>query len=489
VRSYPGVTIGALGEPRHIQVLHRQRDDAADPPAYSEVVNRVLRAAPVSDTWRAPLRAAGRGLIEVLVSPDPPWTSSSPARRRAAAAVTALGTALVLLAILDLVLSMHGIPGPGKSPAPGLTTGGGALKTHVGSVSATDLEFSPLLLGLGTLLLAWRYPLLAWRIGYLGALFLPLQTPAIPLLWRSAGWESVLLVLLVVVFCLAGWVHSRPALWWMCALMPLPVVLWLEPDWPLVGVASVALAAVTVALDATGASRRARRALVVQSGRTELEEARRALLEERTRIARELHDVVAHHLSLIAVQTETARYRLGDLSDTALAEFSSVSGQAREALTDMRKLLGVLRKDGPAERAPQPGLDDVLDLVAASRRAGIGIELSMPGDARPVPPRVGLCAYRIVQEALSNASRHAPGSLVSVSLEADDRALRLQVANGPAISSAPPEGPRRTGHGLAGMHERVALLDGSLSAAPAPDGGFVVAAVLPLNEALPSQAR
>jgi signal transduction histidine kinase len=359
----------------------------------------------------------------------------------------------------------------------------------VGSVNATGVELSPIVLGLGTLLLAWRHPLLAWRIGYLGVLFLPLQKPAMALSSRSPGWESGLLVLLVVVFCLAGWGHSRPALWWMCALMPVPLGLWLEPDWRLVAVASVALAAVTVALDATGASRRARRALVVQSGRTELEEARRALLEERTRIARELHDVVAHHLSLIAVQTETARYRLGDLSDPALAEFSSVSGQAREALTDMRKLLGVLREDGPAERAPQPGLDDVRDLVAASRRVGMVVELSMPGDARPVPPRVGLCAYRIAQEALSNASRHAPGSLVSVRLEADDRALRVQVTNGPATSSVPPPGPSRSSHGLVGMHERVAILDGSLSAEPAPGGGFVVSAILPLNESLTRPPR
>jgi signal transduction histidine kinase len=177
-----------------------------------------------------------------------------------------------------------------------------------------------------------------------------------------------------------------------------------------VDVASAAVTALTVAVDATGAWQRARRAFLVQSERTELEEARRAALEERTRMARELHDVVAHHMSLIAVQSETARYRRPDLQEAALVELGSISEQAREALLEMRRLLGVLREGNPPERAPQPKLDDLPELVAAARRAGVAVELSMPDDPARLPPGISLCAYRIIQEALSNAGRHAPGA-------------------------------------------------------------------------------
>jgi signal transduction histidine kinase len=148
----------------------------------------------------------------------------------------------------------------------------------------------------------------------------------------------------------------------------------------------------------------------------------------------------------------------------------------------MRRLLGVLRNEAPAERSPQPELDDLPGLIAASRRAGIAVDLSMPAGACRVPPSVGLCAYRIVQEALSNASRHASGAPVSVAIEEDGGTLRLKVNNGPGDTSVPSPEPRRIGHGLVGMQERVALLGGSLSVGPGPDGGFAVVALLPLHE-------
>jgi signal transduction histidine kinase len=197
--------------------------------------------------------------------------------------------------------------------------------------------------------------------------------------------------------------------------------------------------------------------------------------------------VVAHHLSLIAVQTETARYRLGTL-DAALSEFSSISDQARDALMDMRRLLGVLRNEGPVERSPQPQLDDLPELIDSSRRAGIAVHLSMPAGVCRVPPGVGLCAYRIIQEALSNASRHASGAPVSVVLEEDEHVLRLLVNNGPGATAVPSPGPRRTGHGLLGMQDRVALLGGSLSVGPGPDGGFAVVALLPLHQPMAAPA-
>jgi signal transduction histidine kinase len=149
----------------------------------------------------------------------------------------------------------------------------------------------------------------------------------------------------------------------------------------------------------------------------------------------------------------------------------------------MRRLLGVLRDDQPAGLAPQPRLSDLPALVEAARRAGVSVELSVPLALDQVPAGIALCAYRIVQESLSNASQHAPGAPVTVSVGHDAAAVILRVANGPSDPAGPPGSERRQGHGLTGMRERVALLGGSLSAGPAPDGGFVVSAVLPLGDA------
>jgi signal transduction histidine kinase len=149
-------------------------------------------------------------------------------------------------------------------------------------------------------------------------------------------------------------------------------------------------------------------------------------------------------------------------------------------MADMRRLLGVLRHHEPAGRAPQPHLGDLPALVETAQRAGVPVELSMPVSVDGVPAGVGVCAYRIVQESLSNASRHAQGAPVTVSVSNDDGAMVLRVTNGCPGASPAPATSSGSGHGLVGMHERVALLGGSLSAGPLPDGGFAVAAVLPL---------
>jgi signal transduction histidine kinase len=271
----------------------------------------------------------------------------------------------------------------------------------------------------------------------------------------------------------------------MWALSLIPWWLWLAADVPNPNGpagATIIFTAVAVAVDSIGSRLRSQHALAAQTQRTEAERAQRAVLEERTRIARELHDVVAHHMSLIAVRAETAPYRLPGLSETARAEFGALSEVAREALAEMRRLLGVLRHDQPAALAPQPQLADLPALIDAARQAGVSVELSAPPALGRVPPGVGVCAYRIVQESLSNASQHAPGAAVIVSVGQEAGAVLLRVANGPsgtAGSSGDEHGP---GHGLTGMRERVALLGGSLSAGPAPDGGFVVSAVLPVGE-------
>ncbi|MGN7949883.1 sensor histidine kinase [Microbacterium sp. 22215] len=211
-----------------------------------------------------------------------------------------------------------------------------------------------------------------------------------------------------------------------------------------------------------------------------LEESRRALVEERTRIARELHDVIAHSMSVIQVQASTARYRLPEIGDAASAEFDSIAATARESLTEMRRMLGVLRtEDQTAELAPQQRIDDIPALVDTIRRAGVTVGLEITGAAADAPQAVQIAAFRIAQEALSNAVRHASGAAVTVRVQADADAVRIRVRNGRA--SAPPA-PTGGGYGLRGMRERVELLGGSFTAGPTTDGGWEMAASLPLHD-------
>jgi signal transduction histidine kinase len=211
-----------------------------------------------------------------------------------------------------------------------------------------------------------------------------------------------------------------------------------------------------------------------------------------------MHDVVAHHMSMIAVQAETAPYRVPGLPDAARAEFTALGDSARAALTDMRRLLGALRSPetlrtnpGP-ERVPQPELSDVPELVDAVRGAGAEVTLEMAGRLPEVPGVVGLAAYRIVQESLSNAGRHAPGAAIRVSVGEGDGSVLVDVTNGPpgAAFASPaarpatqgePE-PPGSGQGLAGMRERVALLGGEFQAGPRADGGYAVRASLPIGD-------
>ena len=403
---------------------------------------------------RTAVPRAWHGLTQVLTGPEPPpvWRWDSSQERRAAYA--ALGVVTLVLCAVNLV---------------------GAF-AHPGQLLLAVPVVAPLPL-------AARHPMLAWRIGWLALLLAPLLPAA---WWGGWPWGPGQILAMLGVFFLAGIRQRRPELWWMWALSLVPWCLWLTADIPnLHGpVGSVAVfTAMVIAVDNIGARLRAQHSLAAQTERVEAERARRAVLEERTRIARELHDVVAHHMSLIAVRAETAPYRLTGLPESAQAEFSSLSEVAREALAEMRRLLGVLRHDQPAALAPQPQLSDLPALVDAARQAGAPVEFSAPTALGQVPAGVGVCAYRIVQESLSNASQHAPGAPITVSIDHDRGAVLLRVANGPGGHPAPSGNEHRPGHGLTGMHERVALLGGSLTAGPAPDGGFVVSAVLPIGEA------
>ncbi|GAA0327018.1 sensor histidine kinase [Actinoallomurus spadix] len=209
-------------------------------------------------------------------------------------------------------------------------------------------------------------------------------------------------------------------------------------------------------------------------------EAETAVLQERQRIARELHDVVAHHMSVIAIQAEAAPYKVADPPPELAESFADIRASALEGLTELRRILGVLRTDPSAQTAPQPGLERLEEVVASARAGGLSVETSVTGEPPVLPGGVGLSAYRILQESLSNAMRHAPGAAVRVDIAYEPDALRLRVHNGPGNE---PDRVVRAGggHGLVGMRERAAMLGGELSAEPTHDGGFVVVATLPLG--------
>lgn len=200
---------------------------------------------------------------------------------------------------------------------------------------------------------------------------------------------------------------------------------------------------------------------------------------ERARIARELHDVVAHHISMIAVQAETARLTTAGMPPAGAERLLAIGDTARTALTEMRRLLGVLREDSGAEptRRPQPGLQELAELVDEARDAGGGAaRLIVSGRIRPLDQGVELTAYRIVQEALTNARRHAPGAAVDVTLHYSPGELRLRIRdNGPGPEASVPQGS----HGLTGMRERATMVGGKLESGPALGGGFHVAVTLP----------
>jgi len=288
------------------------------------------------------------------------------------------------------------------------------------------------------------------------------------------------LVALALLYGVAG--HQRPLRTAVPLLVPFAVLVLV----PLPG--SVVLPAVTTLALATGASlrlldRRRRRLASERSAAASLMEY--AARGERARIARELHDVVAHHITMIALQADAARLATPGLPPDGARRLTAIGDTARTALTEMRRLLGVLREDVDAEstRDPQPGLSQLNALLDEVRDAatGTGVRLIVSGAVEPLDPGIELTAYRIVQEALTNARRHAPGAAVDVELRYGGDELVLRVYdNGPG-----PASDSGSGHGLAGMRERAAMVGGEVTTGPAPGAGFLVEAVLPTKGATP----
>jgi len=314
-----------------------------------------------------------------------------------------------------------------------------------------------------------RKPLWAWRIAFAGLLIGGIGQTALEF-WP---WNPVqIIVTLVVMFVVA--LREPPGVVFWTGFSAVLIV-WFRVGAPTIAGTTVILTVLLVLGEQIGRRRRIQRALVAQNERGEIAEAREAVLVERTRIARELHDVVAHSMSLVAVRAETAPYRLQGLSEPAKEEFLALAGTARDTLTELRRLLGVLRTDQTqAELAPQPGLSDLDDLIGSARGAGMQVSMSLSGV--PESAATGLTVYRIVQEALSNAARHAAGAPVEVKVTATKKQTRVEVSNGPG---APASGTPGTGHGLVGMRERVELLGGTLRTGPTDAGGFAVVATIP----------
>ena len=221
-----------------------------------------------------------------------------------------------------------------------------------------------------------------------------------------------------------------------------------------------------------------------RQAREQLAEARRANSEERLRIARELHDVVAHSMSVIAVQAGVANYVAGARPEEAARALSSIEETSRGALHEMRALLGVLRDEGTsgAGLVPAPGLTDLKTLADRTAEAGVRVDLDIHGDRPPLPAGLDLAAYRVIQEAITNAIKHAATDRCRVAVGYADEFLDLEVTdNGTGTARSTP-GPG-TGHGITGMRERVGMYGGEFSAAPRPGGGFRVSARFPLTGA------
>ncbi|GGM61365.1 histidine kinase [Dactylosporangium sucinum] len=391
------------------------------------------------------MRGTLRHLRAFLVGPDP-----------AVHPRTRLGRSLPLIAavaaVLSGLLSYEYLRGNGG--------GSGFYRAVVSILTAAPLALLPT-----RPLLAWRF---AWVVALWTGLTLDLRdgTP-----WP---WQPVQILLFPLILAVVAIRHPRGVLVWVGASALVLLLGFTNPN----NVAGLVLAvlAIIVVGDQIRRRREVQRALAEEEERTELAQARRAVAEERNRIAREMHDVVAHHMSLIAVRAETAVYRIEGVPPAVAEELAAIASTSREALGEMRRLLGVLRgADQPAPTEPQPVLDDLAGLVRDAREAGVEVTF-VPLPGAEVPPAVGLAAYRIVQEALSNARRHAAGAPVRIALTRDRGALRVRVHNRPGVA----EDGGGAGHGLLGMRERAAAAGGSLTAGPVADG-YLVEALLPLD--------
>jgi signal transduction histidine kinase len=336
------------------------------------------------------------------------------------------------------------------------------------------------------LLLRARLPLTAWTFSTVATFWVTAVIPPYSIS-NSAFVNTGVIVYLLCLYAVALRCKT-----WVVITAGLVTVFGAALISPRTTVTAAFLGAIPVAAGVIMRSRRgSREQLAVVERRHEGE---RALLEERQRIARELHDVVAHHMSVIAIQAEAAPYKSEDPPPELVESFAEIRASALSGLNELRRVLGVLRSDR-ADVTPQPGLEDLDELLESARTGGVTVTCDITGAPRPLPEGVNLSAYRIVQEALSNAIRHAPGSAVQVRLFYGEAALVIEVRNNGAAAVRPRNGEEPAqaglgyggGHGIIGMRERATMLGGNLRAGPTADHEFLVTAALPID-GIPEEA-
>jgi signal transduction histidine kinase len=341
----------------------------------------------------------------------------------------------------------------------------------------------------GALLLVLRRPPVAAVVEFAGVALFSFGLPG----GQSSTWPltvSGMITLIAYIGLVAFRTDWRNALatWWISVLVLVAAVL-VNPSRSVAdGLPAMILYPSNSAL-ALGLAlgirywRTVRRQLAGARRDVAIEQSQRALAEERTRIARELHDVVAHSMSVIHMQATSASYRLPNLDPEAKDEFTRIAAGARSAMREMRQLLAVLRDEtADPQLAPVPRLDRLDELAESARQAGVPVTITTPAEL-PVTETVGAAAYRIVQESLSNVIRHAPGARTTVDLAVAGDQLGIVVRNDvpPTAFASGLDEPGRVGQGLHGMGERVRLLGGTLETGSTPEGGYQVAARLPIG--------
>ncbi|WP_067180788.1 histidine kinase [Microtetraspora niveoalba] len=302
-----------------------------------------------------------------------------------------------------------------------------------------------------TLAATWAYLLLDFAYGPV------FVSPVVVLFWAVVSGHR-----------LAAWLAGGVTFLFFAAYST-----WLIPE-PQGWFHHTAIAAFLLLTLTVAESYRARRGRLIEHERVTAEEARRQASEERLSMAQELHDVLAHNISLIHVQASTALHLIDDHPEQARTALATIKQASKDVLTEMRGVLSVLRDGAP--RSPTAGMDRLDELV---ERSGLRVKVTVDGDVRPLPAGVNRAGYRIVQESLTNITRHAPGSRVTLRVTYGPRELAVLVEDDGAGAAKAVPG-LGGGNGIPGMRERAAALGGSLTAGPRPEGGFRVSAALPL---------
>ncbi|WP_181696901.1 sensor histidine kinase [Nocardia sp. GTS18] len=357
------------------------------------------------------------------------------------------------------------------------------LATMVADTELAVVQVVALALGIGIAVsLAMRAPVAGWALGLAALAAASVLIGPQAELWVDPMLTSYFVVL--GVGAVRAGARAAAGAWAATVAIGIGLALWLRPAEWLVGILGASavsglVLSTVIAVRTVGVTSNSLRR---ERDSTERQRQLTSLWEERARIARELHDVVAHHMTVIAIQAEAAQHSDRNLAPATGARLDTIRNSATVALSEMRHILGVLRS-GDATLLPQPALRDLTELVETVRGGGTHITMTLTGDTAKVPDAVGLSSYRIVQEALSNAIRHAPGAPVEVTVVVTEKAIDIRVAN--PCATVPAAG---AGHGLLGMRERATMLGGTFSAG-AGDAKYVVAASLPLHNGRIDAAR